>query len=98
MVTPVYFVNTLYTGETELKAFFIAKRKKIKMDYTAHAIAELYAVAKHHKIKAYEIANEAGITRVTLSNWKNKRSEPMLGAYLAAFHALERIIAARAVD
>ena len=68
------------------------------MDYTAHAIAELYAVAKHHKIKAYEIANEAGITRVTLSNWKIKRSEPMLGAYLAAFHALERIIAARAAD
>jgi len=55
-------------------------------------------VAKHHNIKAYEIANEAGITRVTLSNWKNKRSEPMLGAYLAAFHALERIIAAKAVD
>ena len=68
------------------------------MDYTAHAIAELYAVAKHHNIRAYEIANEAGITRVTLSNWKNKRSEPMLGAYLAAFHALERLIEAKAAN
>jgi len=68
------------------------------MDYTAHAIAELYAVARHHNIKAYEIANEAGITRVTLSNWKNKRSEPMLGAYLAAFHALERLIEAKAAN
>jgi len=68
------------------------------MDYTAQAVSDLYALAKQHKIRAYQIANEAGITRVTLSNWKNKRSEPMLGAYLAAFHALERIIAARAVD
>jgi len=68
------------------------------MDYTAQAVSDLYALAKQHKIRAYQIANEAGITRVTLSNWKSKRSEPMLGAYLAAFHALERIIAARAVD
>jgi hypothetical protein len=65
------------------------------MDYTAHAVAELYGIAKTHKIRAYQIANEAGITRVTLSNWKSKRSEPTLSAFLAAFHALERLIEAK---
>lgn len=63
------------------------------MDYTAQAISNLYALAKEHNIRAYQIANEAGITRVTLSNWKSKRSEPTLSAFLAAQHALDRLVA-----
>jgi transcriptional regulator with XRE-family HTH domain len=63
------------------------------MDYTAQAISNLYTLAKEHKIRAYQIANEAGITRVTLSNWKSKRSEPTLSAFLAAQHALDRLVA-----
>jgi transcriptional regulator with XRE-family HTH domain len=65
------------------------------MDYTAQAISEFYALAKAHKIRAYQIANEAGITRVTLSNWKSKRSEPTLSAFLAAKHALDRLVQAK---
>jgi hypothetical protein len=56
------------------------------------AIAEFYVVAKAHKIRSYQIANEAGLTRVTLSNWKSKRNEPTLGAWLLANEALQRLV------
>jgi len=66
------------------------------MTYTTEqAVADLYALASTHKIRAYQIAQEAGITRVTLSNWKSKRSEPTLSAFLAAKNALERLIKAK---
>ena len=56
------------------------------------AIADFYTLAKSHKIRAYQIAEEAGITRVTLSNWKRKRNEPTLGAWLLANDALDRLV------
>ena len=56
------------------------------------AIADFYTLAKSHKIRAYQIAEEAGITRVTLSNWKRKRNEPTLGAWLMANEALNRLV------
>ena len=56
------------------------------------AIAEFYDLARTHKIRAYQIANEAGLTRVTLSNWKSKRNEPTLGAWLLANEALYRLV------
>ena len=56
------------------------------------AIAEFYDLARTHKIRAYQIANEAGLTRVTLSNWKSKRNEPTLGAWLLANEALGRLV------
>jgi transcriptional regulator with XRE-family HTH domain len=57
------------------------------------AIADFFNVAKLHKIRACQIANEAGITRVTLSNWKTDRCEPTLSAWLMATDALERLVA-----
>ncbi len=57
------------------------------------AIAGFFNLAKTHKIRSYRIANEAGITRVTLSNWKCGRTEPQLGAWLAANDALNRLVA-----
>jgi hypothetical protein len=56
------------------------------------AISEFYSLAREHKIRAYQIANEAGLTRVTLSNWKSKRNEPTLGAWLLANEALQRLV------
>lgn len=56
------------------------------------AIAGFFKLAKTYKIRSYRIANEAGITRVTLSNWKCGRTEPQLGAWLAANEALNRLI------
>jgi transcriptional regulator with XRE-family HTH domain len=56
------------------------------------AIADFYDLARAHKIRAYQIANEAGLTRVTLSNWKSKRNEPTLGAWLLANEALQRLV------
>lgn len=62
------------------------------MTNVEQAIADFYGIAKAHKIRAYQIANEAGLTRVTLSNWKSKRNEPTLGAWLLANDALNRLV------
>jgi transcriptional regulator with XRE-family HTH domain len=63
------------------------------MTTVQETIAEFFNVAKLYKIRACQIANEAGITRVTLSNWKTDRCEPTLSAWLMATEALERLIA-----
>jgi transcriptional regulator with XRE-family HTH domain len=62
------------------------------MTNVEQTIADFFKLAKTHKIRACKIANEAGITRVTLSNWKNERTEPQLGVWLAANDALNRLI------
>jgi hypothetical protein len=62
------------------------------MTSAEQAIADFFSIAKTHKIRAYQIANEAGITRVTLSNWKSNRTDPQLGIWLAANEALNRLV------
>jgi hypothetical protein len=62
------------------------------MTNVQQTIANFFDVAKSHKIRAYQIANEAGITRVTLSNWKTDRCEPTLSAWLLANEALKRLV------
>jgi hypothetical protein len=62
------------------------------MTTVQQTIADFFTVAKQHKIRAYQIANEAGITRVTLSNWKTDRCEPTLAAWLQANDALDRLL------
>ena len=62
------------------------------MTQVERAITEFFKLAKAHKIRACKIAIEAGITRVTLSNWKSGRTEPQLGAWLSAVEALGRLI------
>jgi transcriptional regulator with XRE-family HTH domain len=62
------------------------------MTNVEQTIADFFKLAKSHKIRAYQIANEAGLTRVTLSNWKIGRNEPTLGAWLAANEALYCLI------
>ena len=44
------------------------------MTNVEQTIADFFKLAKSHKIRAYKIANEAGLTRVTLSNWKIGRN------------------------
>lgn len=63
------------------------------MTNVEQTIADFFSLARSHKIRAYQIANEAGITRVTLSNWKSNRTEPHLGIWLAANDALDRLVA-----
>jgi len=62
------------------------------MTNVQQTIANFFNVAKAHKIRAYQIAAEAGITRVTLSNWKTDRCEPTLAAWLLANEALKRLV------
>jgi transcriptional regulator with XRE-family HTH domain len=62
------------------------------MTKVENEVANFFSYAKAHKIRACKIATEAGITRVTLSNWKSGRTEPQLGAWFAANDALDRLI------
>ena len=62
------------------------------MTSVEQTIADFFKLAKTHKIRACKIANEAGITRVTLSNWKSGRTEPQLGVWLAANEALYHLV------
>jgi hypothetical protein len=62
------------------------------MNQVQNEIANFFSYARTHKIRACKIAIEAGITRVTLSNWKSGRTEPQLGAWIAANDALDRLI------
>jgi transcriptional regulator with XRE-family HTH domain len=55
----------------------------------------IYGRAAEHNITAGKLAKAAGLSRVTLSNWKRKRSTPMLEAYLAVEQALDGLIAAK---
>ncbi len=62
------------------------------MTLSYQAIMRIYARAAQHNITAIELAKAAGLSRVTLSNWKRQRSTPMLEAYLAVESALEDLI------
>jgi transcriptional regulator with XRE-family HTH domain len=55
----------------------------------------IYGRAAEHNITAGKLADAAGLSRVTLSNWKRQRSTPMLEAYLAVEQALEEMIEAK---
>jgi transcriptional regulator with XRE-family HTH domain len=65
------------------------------MTLSHEAVMRIYGRAAKHKITAGTLAAAAGISRVTLSNWKRERSTPMLEAYLAVEQALEELIAAK---
>ena len=65
------------------------------MTRSERAIGKLYGRAAEHRIKMTQLADRAGITRVTLSNWRSGRSAPMLEAFLAAQEALDELIAER---
>lgn len=62
------------------------------MNLVQSAIAEIYALSAAHKITATDLANQSGISRVTLSNWRNGRNKPTLEAYLQVKQTLDCII------
>lgn len=57
------------------------------------AIARIYGKAAEHKISAKALAEASGISRVTLSNWRNGRHAPTLEAFLAVEETLSQMIA-----
>ena len=65
------------------------------MTLSYQAIMRIYGRAAEHNITAGKLASAAGISRVTLSNWKCQRSTPMLEVYLAVEKALDDLIAAK---
>jgi transcriptional regulator with XRE-family HTH domain len=68
------------------------------MTLSHKAVMRIYGRAAEHKITAGKLATAAGISRVTLSNWKRERSTPMLEAFLAVEQALDKLIADKARD
>lgn len=63
------------------------------MTRSQRAIGKLYGKAAEHRITMTAIAEMAGVTRVTLSNWRAGRSSPLLEAYLAVEEALDKLVA-----
>lgn len=66
------------------------------MSLTKIAVAALFAEADRHRITMTALAERAGVTRVTLSNWRSGRTVPLLDAYLAVDAALDDLMAQRA--
>lgn len=63
------------------------------MTRSERAIGRLYGKAAEYRIPMTALAEAAGITRVTLSNWRSGRTIPGLELYLAADEALDALIA-----
>lgn len=63
------------------------------MSLTKIAVAGMFAEADQHRITMTELARQAGVTRVTLSNWRSGRTIPLLDAYLATRAALDSMVA-----
>jgi transcriptional regulator with XRE-family HTH domain len=66
------------------------------MTLSHKAVMRIFGRAAEHQITAGKLADAAGLSRVTLSNWKCQRATPMLEAYLAVEQALENLIAEKA--
>lgn len=62
------------------------------MTLSHQAVMRIYGRAAEHQITAGQLAAAAGLSRVTLSNWKCQRATPMLEAYLAVEKALDALI------
>lgn len=65
------------------------------MTLSQKAVSRIYGRAAEYKITAKALAEHSGISRVTLSNWRNDRSAPLLEAFLTVELALEEMIAAK---
>jgi transcriptional regulator with XRE-family HTH domain len=65
------------------------------MTLSQKAVSRLYGRAAEYKISAKALAEASGISRVTLSNWRNDRSAPMLEAFLVVERALDEMIEAK---
>lgn len=63
------------------------------MSLTKIAVADMFAKADRHRITMTALADHAGVTRVTLSNWRSGRTVPLLDAYLATQAALDGLVA-----
>jgi predicted transcriptional regulator len=63
------------------------------MTRSEKAVARIYGKAAEHRIRMTNLADAAGVSRVTLSNWRTGRSTPMLEQFLSVEAALDEIIA-----
>jgi len=58
---------------------------------TQKALDRMFARARRSDVNLSALSRESGLTRVTLSNWRNGRGKPTLEAYLDVMEALSRL-------
>ena len=83
-------------GLPYVKPYFIDDETFLKgklMTRSEKAFAKICGKAAEHRITMTELADTAGITRVTLSNWRAGRTVPLLEIFLAVEEALDQLIA-----
>jgi transcriptional regulator with XRE-family HTH domain len=59
------------------------------MSLTNEAVQDLFADISKVGITLAKLADRAGVTRVTLNNWRSKRTLPTLEKYLEVRRALD---------
>jgi hypothetical protein len=90
-----FYARPIYICKAFFYRGFALSKKGHKMTLSYQAIMRIYGRAAEHNISAGKLAAAAGLSRVTLSNWKCQRATPMLEAYLSVEKALEELIAAK---
>lgn len=65
------------------------------MTRSERAVSKLYGKAAEHKITMTKLAEVAGVTRVTLANWRAGRTVPRLEEFLSVEAALDELVADR---
>lgn len=63
------------------------------MNTTQEQVAKLYGRAAEHKITMKELAQAAGVSRVTLSLWRHDKHKPTMTKYYQVESALDQMIA-----
>lgn len=65
------------------------------MTRSEQAVGRIYGRAAEHRITMTKLAEAAGVTRVTLANWRSGRTSPRLEEFLAVEAALNDLVAER---
>lgn len=56
------------------------------------AVNHIFVKMQEHGVTDTRLAREAGISRMTLGNWKSGRGEPSFSHYLKVRDALDRLV------
>ena len=67
-------------------------------DLVRSEVENMYLQMMRHNITGSELAKSAGVTRITLTNWRYGRTVPSLDKWLQVQNALETLIGALEID
>jgi len=67
-------------------------------DLVRNEVEKMCIQMMRYNITGSELAKAAGVTRITLTNWKYGKAVPSLDKWLQVQNALENLIGAREID